>query len=419
MYRTDFLNGGVDAPLPTFSAALDGDILRRPGLLDDDIYAHYPHFTVVMNQRRRSPAFVALNIHQGRLGGRGSKSWAIDTRVGSQNQLNNDYYIHNVWDRGHMARRASAAWGNTQPEKDRASRETYYWTNAALQHQWLNQDEWLGLEDWARTLQDDENNRVSVISGPIYSNVNLYLEPSGRPPAAIPSAFFKVVLFRHRDTPNALAVRAFIMPQNAATMRRNGEWRMQDLQNYQVSIRLIERETGLVFDDSVAAANPLFFDESNDATELGVTEFPEVNEIDVPEDIIDPDQPRDPVLDSHVVILAAMVNPIGDERAGEWVSVANLTNASVNLDGWILRDYKKRDCRLSGMLEPGEARRIQPVAGMMLSNTRRGFILLLDSNGNRIDRAAYRRREARQEGHPIVFVDPRRFERPLPEDNEG
>ena len=97
-------------------------------------------------------------------------------------------------------------------------------TNAALQHQWVNQDEWLGVEDWVRALDDDQNNRVCSISGPIYSEIHTSVQPNGRPAAAVPSAFFKVVMFRHRDTPDALSVRAFIVPQNAATMRASPAW---------------------------------------------------------------------------------------------------------------------------------------------------------------------------------------------------
>ena len=136
-YDVDFLLGGVTAPLPTFGPGLAGDIVRN-NMLRDEIYADYPTYSLVMNARRRSAAFVALNIDQSSDNGNGSKSWTYDTRIDRNFQLNNDYYEHNPWDRGHLARRASAAWGATQPIQDRNSRETYYWTNSTLQHQWVN-----------------------------------------------------------------------------------------------------------------------------------------------------------------------------------------------------------------------------------------------------------------------------------------
>lgn len=90
-YDIDFLGDGVKAPLPTFGPNLDGDIVR--GIhLRDQIYADYPTFSLVMNSRYRSAAFVALNIDQTKLGGRGKKEWAFDTRIANNLQLNNDYY---------------------------------------------------------------------------------------------------------------------------------------------------------------------------------------------------------------------------------------------------------------------------------------------------------------------------------------
>ena len=93
-YDPDFLGNNVSAPLPTFSAALDGHILRSD-TLREEIYADYPNFSVVMNQQRRSAAFVALNIDQSRLGGSGSKSWTYDSRIDRDFQLNNEYYRNN------------------------------------------------------------------------------------------------------------------------------------------------------------------------------------------------------------------------------------------------------------------------------------------------------------------------------------
>ena len=412
-YDTNFLGNGIAAPLPTFGPDLDGEIVRS-SRLRDQIYADYPTFSLVMNSRHRSAAFVAINIDQSKLGGRGKKNWSFDTRITDDYrslQLNNDYYKFNVWDRGHLARRASAAWGRTQAERDRNSRETYYWTNSALQHEWVNQDEWLGIEDWVRTLKDDVNDRICSISGPIYSEVHVSVEPNGRRPAAVPNAFFKVVMFRHRDSQNKLSVRAFIVPQNAATMRANKEYEVEDLQTYQVSIRLIEQQTGLVFPDEVVQANPLFFEDQEGAASVGNPNLPEVNAVNVDSNIIDPDQPREPLVlgSDSVKIVAAMINPSGSERDNEWVSLINVGVTRISLSDWKLVDHYGRICKLEGELEPGVATRVQPVANMQLRN-HSGSITLLNSNEERIDRAFWIEAEARQQDVPIVFMNPRRFE---------
>ncbi len=414
-YEIDFLGNNVAAPLPGFGPRLIGDIVQR-NTLREGVYADYPTFSLVMNRRHRSPAFVALNIDQSRLGGTGSSSWSYDTRLDNDLQLNNDYYRHNVWDRGHMARRASAAWGRNQAERNLRSRETYYWTNAALQHQWVNQDEWLGVEDWVRTLDDDHNNRVCSVSGPIYSEIHTSVQPNGRPAAAVPSAFFKVVMFRHRAAPDALSVRAFIVPQNAATMRASGDFDGEDLQTYQVPVRLIEQQTGLVFPDEVVQANPLFFEDADGAAEVGGPQLPEVHAVDVDVNVIDPGQPRppQPVADQPIRIVAAMINPTGSERAGEWVSLINLGAVQVSVDNWKLTDQRGRSCDLSGAIEPGVAVRVQPVAGMQLTNTGNGSITLTDAANRRVDRAYWVEAETRQQDKPVVFMARDRFAGPPP-----
>ena len=124
-------------PLPKFSAALIGDVLQREALAENSdgllILAHYPNYTVAMNRRLRTPLFTALNIDQTKFKiAEGGKRWRIDTRIGADFQLNNDYYASNPWDRGHLARRASAAWGDTGREAQQASDETYYFSNASV-----------------------------------------------------------------------------------------------------------------------------------------------------------------------------------------------------------------------------------------------------------------------------------------------
>ena len=413
-YETDFLGGGVIAPLPTFDPELDGDILRSDRLRDG-IYADYPTFTLVMNSQRRSAAFVALNINQKLLGGRGKKRWAYDSRIASRFQLDNDYYRNNRWDRGHLARRASAAWGRNTAEKNRHSRETYYWTNAALQHQWFNPDEWLGVEEWVRSLRDDENDRVCSISGPIYGEVHTSVEPNGRPSAAVPNAFFKVVMFRHRDTPSDLSVRAFIVPQNAKTMRAGDEFDLQDLQNYQVSVRLIEQQTGFIFPEEVVQANPLFFEDVEGARRVGNPNLPEVHPVDVDENIIDPGQLRAPqgIADEPIRIAAAMVNPSADERANEWISLINLGAEHVSIEDWVLTDHQGRTRRLSGAIEPGVAIRVQPVDPLELRN-RNGSITLMNQSGQRVDRVHWVEADTRVEDRPVVLLDTGRFTGPPP-----
>lgn len=131
-----------------------------------------------------------------------------------------------------------------------------FYTNACLQHQNFNQDEWLELENWVRYLQDDSTDRISVFSGPIYTRRDRTTKVIGIPPAEIPTAFFKVVCYVNKS--QKLATVAFLMAQDAkAISDRNAKSRDFDLNTYQVSVKMIEEETGLVFNNQVNITNPI------------------------------------------------------------------------------------------------------------------------------------------------------------------
>ena len=210
-YKVDFLPG-VNLPLPTYSLEVEAEVLQSPELKDHQL-AEYIHYSVVMNKstEKRSPLFVALNIDQAQFKKtRRSNKWKIDPRIDKRYQLDNDYYYDNPWDRGHMARRTTAAWGKTSQEAQRAADETFYFTNSCLQHANLNQDEWLSLEDWVYKLSIDIDDKITSFSGPIYSDFDRSIKPSGRNLALVPSGFFKIICFKNKDS-GLLDVRAFVI----------------------------------------------------------------------------------------------------------------------------------------------------------------------------------------------------------------
>ncbi|PSN17952.1 endonuclease [filamentous cyanobacterium CCP5] len=400
-YDPDFL--GQPLPLPDFSPGLVGDVLEKLELTNG-IYAQYHNYTVVMSRRLRTPLFAALNIDQSRFKSISrSDDWRIDTRIGAEYQLNNDYYNRNPWDRGHLARRAAAAWGDTSREAKHASDDTFFFSNATLQHENFNQDEWLALEEWVQNLTLDSTDRISVICGPIFGETARSLTPSGRPTALIPSAFFKVVAFINQE--NALEVRAFMMLQDEEALRDKGGRQLFNFQRYQVSVTEIEERTGLRFPPQVPDGNPLFFNENPAAAvELNVQTFPEHIEVDSPEEMIAKGELRETVLDDQVAIFiaAALVNASGDERLGEWVSIINLTNEPVNFEGWKLKDPED-ELEISGSLGPGEAMRVGPLLPIQLAN-RGGTLSLYNPAGARIDRVKYPVQPAILEDKPVVFA---------------
>jgi DNA/RNA endonuclease G (NUC1) len=207
---------------------------------------HYPTYSVVANSSpdKRSPVIVCLNIDQALLKGTSrSDRWRIDPRIQFENQLDNDYYAFNPWDRGHMARRTSAAWGSSMRDAQYAADETFYYSNSALQHANLNQDEWLGLEDWVFGLELDKDGKITSFSGPIYGDFDRSIRPSGRRTALVPAGFFKVVCFINKDT-EQLDVRAFVIYQDAEALADKSGRTRYDNQHYQVTVTEIEELTG-------------------------------------------------------------------------------------------------------------------------------------------------------------------------------
>ncbi|MEO0869701.1 MAG: DNA/RNA non-specific endonuclease [Cyanobacteria bacterium J06642_11] len=421
-YNPNFLGNKISLPAPVFSPSLVGNVLNRLELRDG-IYADYVNYTIVMNRERRTPIFAALNIDQNLLrSSRRKRGWDIDTRIGAEFQLDNDYYFANPWDRGHLARRSSISWGDTAREAKKASDSTFFFPNATLQHENFNQDEWLALEDWVKTLMLDETGRITEFTGPIYGEFGRMISPNGRPPAETPSAFFKVVCFISQET-KELDVRAFIMFQDREALRNKAGNQFFNYQRYQVTVSEIETLTGLDFDDQIYEKNPLLFNENEEAREtLNIPDFPERIEVDVPEEMIASGDLRDFSVDQEVpvFIAAAMVNAVGDERANEWISIINLSAEDVDLEGWTLSDARRDSLNLGSalsdeqrILKSGEAVRVQPIEPVILSN-RSGVITLHEppsqqfSKGRRIDRVHYTKEQARKEGKAIIFNTVRR-----------
>lgn len=417
-YDPDFLSSDIHLPMPTFSPSLVGNVLEKT-ILREGIYADYVNYSIVMNRVTRSPIFAALNINQRLLQSVARKrEWDIDTRIGADFQLDNDYYFNNPWDRGHLAMRASAAWGNSKREAKKASDSTFFFPNATLQHANFNQDEWLELELWVKDLTLDDSDRITEFTGPIYGDFGRMISPSGREPAEAPSGFFKIACFVSKKT-QRLDVRAFIVFQDREALRDKEGKKFFNAQRYQVTISEIEELTGLDFDDQIYETNPLLFNENPDAREeLNIGEFPERIEVDEPEELISRDETRDfdAAQEVPVFIAASMVNPAGDERQQEWISIINLSGDAVNLEGWTLSDMKREPLNLSDalkenqrILEPGMAIRIQPVEPLMLSN--QGGVIALyekptaaDKPGRRIDRVHYTSEQANAQGVPIIFA---------------
>lgn len=418
-YQDDFLEAGNDAlrvPLPSFDKELTKQLFSE-GTPHTPTVIKKRNFSLLMNEELRSAAVVALNIRQDHLqSGIDGGDWDFDADVPELAQLGEPYYgksrgFDNEFDRGHLAPHASAAWGKPRAKAKEASDQTYVFTNSTLQHKNLNRDEWRELEEWVRTSADANGQRLSVMVGPIYGLINMSVRPLHRPAALAPSGYFKIMAFRHRDAPDQLSVRAFIIQQSLETIRDQSGWRPKLLQSYQVSVTQIEKLTGLRFADAIKAANPMFFSDSPASEAAGVLGVPEMKLVSIDQHIVDMGQRRDDVASttSKVFFCAALMNPKGRSDKGEWVSVINLGSSPADLGGWVFMNQDGKTAQLNQTLDPGETKKLA-INGVKLPN-KAGQLTLLQpvSSGDGVrmaivDEVFVRSKEVKTQGLVIPFL---------------
>lgn len=135
--------------------------------------------------------------------------------------------------RGHLCPKAVA-----ERISINAAYETHTLLNACPQLQAMNNGIWKELEqrctDWA-----DRYGRLWVITGPVFfdKKPSMWLGQNGEIPAAIPDAFFKIVI--RQDTDKSINTLAFLIP--------NLLIKSQPLSSYLTTISRLECLTGLKF----------------------------------------------------------------------------------------------------------------------------------------------------------------------------
>ena len=111
-----------------------------------------------------------------------------------------------------------------------------------------------------------------------------------------------------------------------------------------------------------------------------------------------------PAEDKGVVIIAATVNPAGDDPGMERVLLLNTLATAINLDGWALADKNKRRHPLDGIaLAPGGVEALTlPGTTIQLSN-KGGIITLLNRDGLKVHGVQYNKSDVSEQGRTIVF----------------
>lgn len=105
-----------------------------------------------------------------------------------------------------------------------------------------------------------------------------------------------------------------------------------------------------------------------------------------------------------VRIIAALVNPPGEDPTKESVTLMNTSPQPVDLSGWAIADRLKQKHSLNAIsLDPGEVVMV-PLTGknVQLGNNG-GIITLLNQQGIKVDGVSYTKSDAQKQGWTLVF----------------
>lgn len=268
-YVNNFLGDNYIIELPQPDDVLKADILQPPGLPAGTTVVPYIHYSLVMSRTNKQALYSAANVDLKRKhkvpAGKG-RDWKIDKRVGGNNQLPNYPYQYSKWDRGHLTRLTAVTWHElkedaSKSDKDdfviEASNESCRYTNATMQHENFNEDEWRAVEELVAKFKLAD--KLVVITGPIFTRCDrFFIRKHGDMPVRIPSAFWKIVSYVDSKT-SKLSTQAYVFFQDIPSIKSTTARKRLELKNMQVTTTEIEHWTGLKFDKKMFDTNPLKF----------------------------------------------------------------------------------------------------------------------------------------------------------------
>jgi endonuclease G len=245
-YDENFL--GIPLPLPEIADSHKDQVAP---LLSNSSKSEleYTHFSVVQNKLRRTPFFTAANVDGAQYNEvpRDGK-WGYEPRIAEKYQIGSDAYGGNDIDRGHMVRRRDPMWGS---DAHAASKDTFVYTNAALQHAALNQHEWLDLENHILNLARTYERKVSVFTGPVLKDSDPDFDNKGKMavPTKMPMAFWKVMVWN--EPGEGLKSESFVMSQekfiNGEAKPPSSEQHLSDFSPFRIPLDELEELTHLDF----------------------------------------------------------------------------------------------------------------------------------------------------------------------------
>jgi endonuclease G, mitochondrial len=165
---------------------------------------HYHNFSVATHKERCMPILVAVNIDLSKEIdiNRQSDKWIIDPRIDEDYQLSPKTYSKNNLDLGHMVRRLDPVWGENAVE---ANQDTFHLTTCVPQNRKLNRIEWFGLEDKIFKNINSKSDKISVLTGPVFSIDDIIIDD-----ILLPLQFWKIIILVNNDE---LIVKGYLLSQ--------------------------------------------------------------------------------------------------------------------------------------------------------------------------------------------------------------
>jgi endonuclease G, mitochondrial len=256
-YDPEFLGSRFVVDLPTVTRHAD-DVLDFEFDGETQTELRYEHFSVVMSRSRRMCFLSGCNI-DGNLSKKSARArWKGDPRIPKSQQIMKECYgAPPKFSRGHMTRREDPGWGTPAVAK-RGNEDTMHVTNVAPQMQAFNAPIWLALEDYALQHAREDEMKISVFTGPYFTDRDPDMYG-----VLIPLTYWKVIAFIHDDT-GKLCATGYEMSQEQSLQREEfvfGVFTSPQLGTAtQVPIRSIEAKNGIHF-GKLASVDPLAGDE--------------------------------------------------------------------------------------------------------------------------------------------------------------
>ena len=256
-YDPEFLGSRFVVDLPTVTRHAD-DVLDFEFDGETQTELRYEHFSVVMSRSRRMCFLSGCNI-DGNLSKKSARArWKGDPRIPKSQQIMKECYgAPPKFSRGHMTRREDPGWG-TRAVAKRGNEDTMHVTNVAPQMQAFNAPIWLALEDYALQHAREDEMKISVFTGPYFTDRDPDMYG-----VLIPLTYWKVIAFIHDET-GKLCATGYEMSQEQSLQPEEfvfGVFTSPQLGTAtQVPIRSIEAKSGIHF-GKLASVDPLASDE--------------------------------------------------------------------------------------------------------------------------------------------------------------